>query len=88
MRGETDEAKLQVFMRALGERVRSEGTICLTGGATAVQEGLVDVSRLRAAFDEIEPVLIRYPAIDPAWFRSAVMEFCDGMERRGTADDA
>ena len=183
MRGETNEAKLQVFMRALGERVRSEGTIYLTGGATAVfhhwrdstidvdlkadpepsgffeaiadlkdrldinvelaspdqfippvpgwrerslfiarhghltffhydpygqvlaklqrghdrdlrdarsfvQEGLVDVSRLRAAFDEIEPVLIRYPAIDPAWFRSAVMEFCDGVERRGMADDA
>ena len=36
MRGETDKAKLQRFMSALGERVRGEGTIYLTGGATAL----------------------------------------------------
>jgi hypothetical protein len=36
MRAITDKAKLQQFMVALGERVRSEGTVYLTGGATAV----------------------------------------------------
>lgn len=36
MRAETDRAKLQAFMLALGQRVQGEGTIYLTGGATAV----------------------------------------------------
>jgi hypothetical protein len=36
MRGETDRPKLRRFMVALGERVGGEGTIYLTGGATAV----------------------------------------------------
>src|SRR5438046_254109 len=39
MRGETDKAKLLRFMAALGERVRGEGTVYLTGGATAVLHG-------------------------------------------------
>jgi hypothetical protein len=34
--------------------------------------GLVTKDRLRALFAEIEPALYRYPAIDPASFRSAV----------------
>jgi len=36
MRAETDKAKLEAFMLALGQRVRGEGVIYLTGGATAV----------------------------------------------------
>src|SRR5205814_6648970 len=39
MRGETDKQKLERFMRALGERVRGDGTIYLTGGATALLYG-------------------------------------------------
>jgi len=31
-------------------------------------------------FQQIEPQLIRYPAIDPASFRAAVREFCDVHE--------
>ena len=183
MRGETNEAKLDRFMRALGSRVRGEGTVYLTGGATAVlhhwrestidvdlkadpepsgffeaiaelkdqldvnvelaspdqfippvpgwrerslfiaqyghltflhydpygqalaklqrghdrdlrdarsfvRERLVDPGRLRTAFEEIEPSLIRYPALDPASFRAAVTAFCDSVERGGFADDA
>jgi hypothetical protein len=34
-----------------------------------VESGLVETDRLRAAFDEIEPQLYRFPAIDPADFR-------------------
>ena len=36
MRAETDKAKVEAFMVALGNRVRGEGTVYLTGGATAV----------------------------------------------------
>jgi hypothetical protein len=39
MRSETDRAKLQAFMAALGGRVRGPGRIYLTGGATAVLHG-------------------------------------------------
>src|ERR1019366_2921542 len=39
MRAETDLAKLQAFMVALGKQVRGPGRIYLTGGATAVLHG-------------------------------------------------
>ena len=172
MRAETDKAKLEAFMAALGRRVSGEGGIYLVGGATAVlqgwrpstidvdlkpdpepaglfealavlkdeldlnvelaspdqfippvpgwrerslfiaqhgpvkfyhydpygqalaklqrrhdrdlrdvralwQTGLIETRRLRKMFGQIEPQLIRYPAIDPASFRAAVSEFCD-----------
>jgi hypothetical protein len=37
--------------------------------ATMLARDLVDPERLRACFDEIEPQLYRFPAIDPADFR-------------------
>jgi hypothetical protein len=172
MRGETDKAKLEVFMAALGKRVRGEGAVYLTGGATAVwhgwrrmtidvdikpdpepaglfeavaqlkdeldinvelaapdqfipalpgwrersvfiaqcghirfyhydfygqalaklqrrhdrdlhdvrsmlQAGMIEIEKLRELFLCVEAQLIRYPAIDAATFRAAVMEFCD-----------
>lgn len=42
MRGETDREKLGRFMKELGARVQSEGTIYLTGGATALLFGWRD----------------------------------------------
>jgi hypothetical protein len=39
MRSETDRAKVEAFMTAFGHRVRGEGRIYLTGGATAVLFG-------------------------------------------------
>lgn len=39
MRAETDRAKLEAFLEALGNRVRGEGRIYLTGGATALLYG-------------------------------------------------
>ena len=42
-----------------------------------VQHGLIERERLREMFIQIEPDLIRYPAIDPASFRDAVTEFCN-----------
>lgn len=171
MRGETDKAKVEAFMAALGARVSGAGSIYLAGGATAVlhgwrtmtididikpdpepaglfetlallkdeldlnvelacpdqfipaipgwrerslfiarhgwisffhydpygqalsklqrkhdrdirdtrslrQQGLIQTNRLREMFTQIEPQLIRYPAIDPATFRATVLEFC------------
>ena len=40
-----------------------------------VEDGLVDSERLVAFFDQIEPDLYRYPAIDAASFRQAVESF-------------
>lgn len=42
-----------------------------------LQRGLIRVDRMRELFALIEPQLVRYPGIDPASFRAAVMEFCD-----------
>jgi Nucleotidyltransferase of unknown function (DUF6036) len=41
-----------------------------------VEDGLVEPERLRQLFGEIEPLLHRFPAIDPATFRRAVEAFC------------
>lgn len=40
-----------------------------------VDRGLVEPTELRRLFDAIEPMLYRYPAIDPPTFRRAVEEF-------------
>ena len=172
MRTESDKARIEVFMAALGARVRGSGRIYFTGGATAilygwrkmtidvdikpdpepdglfealaalkdeldinielaspddfippvpgwqersifiarygsldffhydpygqalsklqrgherdlvdvaglVRSGLVVPKRLPEMYGQIEADLIRYPAIESASFRSAVMEFCD-----------
>ncbi len=37
-----------------------------------LSSGLVEPSKLRTLFDQIEPELLRYPAIDPADFRRAL----------------
>ena len=42
-----------------------------------LQCGMIRTDGLREMFARIEAQLIRYPAIDPASFRAAVMEFCD-----------
>ncbi|HEU6446713.1 MAG TPA: DUF6036 family nucleotidyltransferase [Gaiellaceae bacterium] len=40
-----------------------------------LDRGLVEPDRLREAFDEIEPQLYRFPALDPADFRRRVEEY-------------
>ena len=42
-----------------------------------LQHGLIDRQQLRDLFNQIEPQLLRYPAVDPHSFRASVMEFCD-----------
>jgi hypothetical protein len=46
----------------------------LTDVRQMIDWGLVDHEELRRRFEEIEPRLYRYPAIDPAAFRRAVEE--------------
>jgi hypothetical protein len=41
----------------------------LTDLRSMLENGLVEPSRMRALYDEIEPELYRYPAIDPPEFR-------------------
>jgi hypothetical protein len=41
-----------------------------------VRDGLVHKAPLLKLFTQIEPQLIRYPAIDPASFRATVVAFC------------
>jgi hypothetical protein len=41
-----------------------------------VEDNLVDTERLRRLFADIEPLLYRFPAIDPTAFRRAVEAFC------------
>ena len=40
--------------------------------AAMLERGLVETARLRECFEEIEPQLYRFPAIDPASFRRSV----------------
>lgn len=42
-----------------------------------IKDGMIQISRLREFFAQIEPQLIRYPAIDPPTFRAVAQKFCD-----------
>ena len=42
-----------------------------------IRHGLVDRDRLMRLYEQIEPLLYRFPAIDPASFRRAVVRVCD-----------
>jgi hypothetical protein len=47
----------------------------LADARVMVERGLVETDRVRSAFDEIEPQLYRFPAIDPPDFRRRVEDF-------------
>ena len=42
-----------------------------------LKDDLIELGKLREKFAQIEPQLIRYPAIDPESFRAVVEKFCD-----------
>lgn len=46
--------------------------------------GLISSDELRRQFGIIEPALVRYPAIDPASFRDAVLAFCASAQKDRT----
>lgn len=45
-----------------------------------LKEGLIEIAVVREKFEQIEPQLLRYPAIDAAAFRAAMKLFCDEHE--------
>jgi len=47
----------------------------LLDAQSLLRHGLIRMERLRELFSTIEPQLIRYPAIDPEEFRTAVTKF-------------
>lgn len=47
-----------------------------------IDRGLIDPLDVRRRFEQIEPQLYRYPAIDPAAFRRALEEALGDMDRR------
>jgi hypothetical protein len=62
-----------LYAQALSKLERAHARDLADVGAL-LERGLVDGSRVRACFDEIEPELYRFPAIDPASFRRRVEE--------------
>ncbi len=48
-----------------------------------VKRGFVSIEELRARFQEIEPLLVRYPALDPGEFKSKVAVFLKALQPGG-----
>lgn len=42
-----------------------------------LRDGLIQKNLLLKFFTQIEPMLIRYPSLDPKTFREVVESFCD-----------
>jgi hypothetical protein len=63
-----------LYSQALAKLERGHA-LDLEDARMMVDRGLVQVDRLRSAFDEIEPQLYRFPAIDPADYRRRVEDF-------------
>lgn len=53
----------------------------LTDVGAMLQSGLIRRDLLFQQFLQIEPLLIRYPALDPKSFRATIEEFCQGSSR-------
>jgi hypothetical protein len=63
-----------LYSQALGKLERGHAQD-LEDARVMLERGLVEAERLRSAFDEIEPQLYRFPAIDPPDFRRRVEDF-------------
>jgi hypothetical protein len=77
--GQLDFYHLDPYSQALSKISRGH-TRDLTDIEAMVSRGLVSKDRLLGFFSEIEPALIRYPAIDPASFTQAVRAFVEKPE--------
>jgi len=74
--GEVDFLHYDLYGQALSKlQRRHERDLCDV--RSMLKAGMIGLDRMREMFTQIEPQLIRYPAIDPASFRAAVLEFCD-----------
>lgn len=75
-RGHLDFFHLDPYSQALSKISRGHPRD-LTDTASMVAFGLIQTDRLVTLFNQIKPLLIRYPAIDPASFQRAVAAFVD-----------
>ena len=72
MRELADAQRITRFMQVLGrERAHQRD---LEDVAAMLDRGLIDREQALEYFDQIEPELYRFPAIDPASFRRRVEE--------------
>ena len=75
--GQLDFYHYDFFAQALSKIERGHARDILDVAAM-LDRRLITKSRLRELFQEILPLLIRYPAIDEPSFTAAVEEFCRG----------
>jgi len=73
--GQLDFYHYDPYSQALSKLQRGH-TRDLLDVRSMLRDGLIRCRQLQEMFDSIESELIRYPAIDPASFRTAVEEFC------------
>ena len=78
--GKLDFHHYDLYSQALAKIERSHARD-LDDVAALFERNLVDRETLLALFKSIEPEIIRYPAIDPAAFRAAVLAACVPAER-------
>lgn len=71
MRADVDALNLLTFMRELATRSRGSQPVHRPGAIPRLSS--VEPSKLLALFQRIEANLVRYPAIDAADFRRAVL---------------
>jgi len=73
--GEVDFFHMDPYSQALSKLERGHARD-LSDVAAMASRHLIEPAKLRQLFVEIEPALMRYPAIDPGAFRRAVESFC------------
>jgi hypothetical protein len=78
MRRKVTVETLKQFMQELAAAARSPGKVYLTGRAIALLLGF----REQTIDIDLEPGLLRYPAIDPQQFRKKVEDFLAKIGRR------
>lgn len=74
-RGKVDFHHFDLYSQALAKIERGHGQD-QSDVQEMIRSGAVDRGKLLFHFEQIEPLLYRYPALDPASFRKAVEQVC------------
>ncbi len=74
--GQIDFYHYDPFSQALSKLERGHSRD-LADVDAMLRDGLIEKKLLLKLFDQIEPMLIRYPALDPQSFRDVVESFCN-----------
>ena len=73
--GQIDFSHYDPYSQALSKLERGHSRD-LADVDSMLRDGLIRKKMLLGLFDQIEPLLIRYPALDPQSFRDVVENFC------------